>query len=242
MAMFARFQPDTPGKLIAHASAYERMEFAAYDLLARLADRAGDAETAQMARLIEEQERTMAERLAASFDNGVAAALAEHPRDDIEKQLGKYLADAHAIEQQAIKLLEKAPKIVEAEGVARAFEEHLEETHHHLELLEAQLRARGQHSSTLKDAALKLGALNLGMFFGVQVDTPAKLTAFAYAFEHLEIASYELLSRVAAKVHDDETIACVDKILLQERAAAARLYDLFGEALDASLEAAGVTV
>src|SRR5947209_15958870 len=46
MALFARFQPDTPGKLIAHASSYERLEMAVYDLLARLAERVGDDETA----------------------------------------------------------------------------------------------------------------------------------------------------------------------------------------------------
>src|SRR5881227_1103197 len=31
-ALFAQFQPDTPGKLITHAYSYEHMESAAYDL------------------------------------------------------------------------------------------------------------------------------------------------------------------------------------------------------------------
>jgi ferritin-like metal-binding protein YciE len=69
-------------------------------------------------------------------------------------------------------------------------------------------------------------------------DTPAKLAGFAYAFEHLEIAAYELLGRVARRVGDEETMAAVDEILPQERAAAERIRGLFGQALQASLEQA----
>ena len=38
--LFARLQPDTPGKLLAHALSYEALELAAYELLARVAERA----------------------------------------------------------------------------------------------------------------------------------------------------------------------------------------------------------
>src|SRR5436309_3497524 len=48
--LFARLQPDTPGKLVAHAYSYEALEFAAYDLLARVAELAADdAEVAETA-------------------------------------------------------------------------------------------------------------------------------------------------------------------------------------------------
>src|SRR5918999_4596839 len=68
MVRFARAQPDTPGKLTTHAYSYEHMELAAYDLLALVAERAGDTETADMARSIREQEAAMANRLAARLD------------------------------------------------------------------------------------------------------------------------------------------------------------------------------
>jgi len=240
MALFARLQPDTPGKLVAHAYSYERMEMAAYQLVAKLAERAGDPDTVLTARMIEQDERTMAERLEALFDRAVEASLRELDPDDLGKQLDKYLADAHAIEAQAIKLLEKALKLAGAEELANAFEHHLEETRHHAELLEGLLEARGSSRSAIKDAALRLGALNLGMFLKAQVDAPAKLAAFAYAFEHLEIAAYELLKRVAGRAHDEQTVAVADQILLQERAAGGRIHELFDAALEASLEEAGV--
>ncbi len=240
MALFARFQPDTPGKLVAHAYSYEHMELAAYDLLARLAERAGDGETVLTAGMIEKEERAMAQRLASSFGRAVDASLRELDTDDVSKQLGKYLADAHAIEEQAAKLLEKAPKLAGAEELARAFEDHLTETRRHGELVERLLQARGESPSAIKDAALRLGALNLGMFLGAQADTPAKLAAFAYTFEHLEVAAYELLKEVATRAQDDETVATAGEIMVQERAAAARIHGLFDHALDASLEEAGV--
>jgi ferritin-like metal-binding protein YciE len=239
-ALFARFQPDTPGKLAAHAYSYEHMEIAAYDLLGRLAKRAQDSETELMADTIEQDERKMAERLQACFDRAVDASLRALGTEDLGKQLEKYLADAHAIEQQAMQLLKKAPKLAGTKELAAAYEDHLEETTEHSRLVEGRLKARDSGPSTLKDAVMRLGALNWGTFFGAQVDTPAKLAGFTFAFEHLEIAAYELLKRVAARAGDEDTIAMAEKILLQERQAAGRIHSLFDYALDASLQEAGV--
>jgi ferritin-like metal-binding protein YciE len=239
-AAFAKAQPDTPGKLVAHAFSYEHMELAAYDLLGRVADRAGDGETADAARKILQEERAMSERLQGLFDRAVDASLRDLDPDDFGAQLDKYLADAHAIEAQAIQLLQKGPSIAGSTGLASAFEDHLEETKEHQHLIDTRLQARGSSASRLKDAALRLGALNWGMFFQAQPDTPAKLAAFAYAFEHLEIAAYELLTRVARRAGDAESVAVAQRILDEERAAAQRLHSLFDEALDASLHAQGV--
>jgi ferritin-like metal-binding protein YciE len=216
------------------------MELATYDLLARLAVRAGDEETKLTAELIAKDERAMIERLAALFDRAVDASLGELEREDLDKQLNKYLADAHAIEQQATQLLSKGPELAGAQELASVYEEHKAETERHSELIEERLGARGAKPSTLKDTAMRLGALNWGTFFGAQVDTPAKLAGFTYAFEHLEVAGYELLARLATRAGDRATAATADTILLEERAAAARVHELFDHALDASLYEAGV--
>jgi ferritin-like metal-binding protein YciE len=239
-AMFAAVQPDTPGKLITHAYSYEHMEMAAYDLLSRIAERAGDAETVRVAQQILTQEQAMADRLASLFDRAVDASLRDQKPDDLGEQLNKYLTDAHAIEAQALQLLGRAPKIVGESRLAAAFEEHRAETETHQRLVEERLQARGAGSSTLKDAALRLGALNWGGFFQAQPDTPAKLAGFAYAFEHLEIAAYELLARVARRAGDTETEAIAQRILPEERAAAQKLHGLFEVATEAGLEAQGL--
>jgi len=239
---FAKAQPDTPGKLVVHAFSYEHMEEAAYDLLGRVARRAGDNATVEAAGLIEAQERAMGDRLAQCFDLAVDAALRELDPDDLSQQLDKYLADAHAIEAQALVLLGKAPGLAGSPELASAYSSHREETEGHQRLVAARLDARGSSPSRLKDAALSIGALNWGAFFGAQPDTPAKLAAFAYAFEHLEIAAYELLRRVAARVGDEETEHVADRVLGEENTAAAHVRSLFDQALDASLAEQGVAV
>ncbi len=238
--LFAKAQPDTSGKLVAHAYSYEHLELAAYELLRRVAERAGDTATAETARKIRDQEERMAKRLEENFDRAAEASLREVGRDDLDEQLNKYLADAHAIEGQAMQLLQKGPQLSGDPDLAHIYEQHLEETREHEGLVEQRLDARGGDTTGLKDAAMRAGALNWGMFFQLHPDTSGKLAAFAYAFEHLEIAGYEELKRVARKVGDEETIHMAEIILGSERAAAQKLYGAFDRAVDASLHEVGV--
>jgi ferritin-like metal-binding protein YciE len=238
--LFAKSQPDTPGKLAAHAYAYEHLELAAYDLLGRVAREAGDAETAAVAHAIGEEEAAMGRRLEAAFDATAAASLAAGRTHDPGSALDDYLADAHALEQQAIVLLEKAREIGGEPQLERAYAEHLRETRAHAEALEQRLAARGAGRSRLKDAAMRLGALNWGLFLRAQPETPGKLVAFAYAFEHLEIAGYEQLRRVAETAGDGAAVALAQRILREERAAAATIATRFDAAVDASLALVGI--
>jgi ferritin-like metal-binding protein YciE len=234
---FAASQPDTPGKLVAHGFSYEHMEEAAYELLRLLAERVGDEQTVEASNTIQQQEHAMGERLAHLFDDAVTGALRDVSPDDIGEQLNKYLADAHAIEAQSIQLLEKGPRLAGGEELASTYEEHLAETQRQQQLLEDRLRARGASPSAVKDATLRLGALNWGMFFAAQPDTPAKLAGFSYALEHLEIGAYEQLRRVAARAGDRQAEETAAQILAQERAAAGRIRAQFPNAVDASLHA-----
>ena len=135
----------------------------------------------------------------------------------------------------------RAPKLVEDKQVEAVFSDHLSETREHAELVQSRLTALGGDSSSLKDAAMRLGALNWGAFFQGHPDTPGKLVAFAYAFEHLEIGGYEQLKRVAAAAGDGETGRIVETILGEERNAAKLLAGTFDAAAAESLRAVGVT-
>jgi ferritin-like metal-binding protein YciE len=225
MVLFARSQPDTPGKLAMHAFSYEHMEVAAYELLAVAAREAGDEATAALAEAIADEEREMAGRIAAAWDEAVEQALDAVEPDDLGDQLNTYLADVHALEGQSQKLLENAKEMELPAGLSTAIAAHLGETEGHLERIERRLDDRGATPSALKDAALRLGALNWGFFFGAQPDTPAKLSGFAYAVENLEVAAYELLLRVARRAGDGDTVALAESILDEEKAAAKAVAD-----------------
>jgi ferritin-like metal-binding protein YciE len=234
-AMFASLQPDTPGKLTAHSYSYEALEQASYEALINVAEKVGDAETVEAARRIRDQEIAMKNRLADCFDEAVEVSLEKKDPDDIGKQLNKYLADAHAIEKQAMQLLEKGQGISGDDKLASLLAEHLEETKEHERLVEERLTAREGRTNSLKDAALSLGALNWGGFFAAHPDTPGKLCVFAFAFEHLEIAGYELLKRVAERAADGHTIKMAEQILAQEREAARKLELALDQAVESSL-------
>jgi ferritin-like metal-binding protein YciE len=238
--LFARTQPDTPGKLAAHAISYENLEAAAYELLCRVAEQAGDPETAAAARQIRAQEFAMSDRLQSALDNAVDASLRDKDADDLRDELKNYLSDAHAIESQAIQLLDKGQDLAGDDRLAHLYAEHLTETRAQQETVRERLEALGGSPTPLKDAGMRVGALNWGAFFAAQPDTPGKLAAFAFAFEHLEIGGYEQLKRVAQRAGDGATVAAAEQILEQERAAATKIAAHWDVAVDASLRAVGV--
>ncbi len=182
----------------------------------------------------------MGERLAACFDEAVDASLGVKEADDLDSELVSYLRDAHSIESQALQLLETGPAIAGFDALADVFRDHLEETREQQRLVDERLRAHDSRPSRFQDTGMRIGGLNLGAFFAAQPDTPVKLAGFAFAFEHLEIAAYELLRRVAERAGDPQTAAVAGRIVPQERAAAERIAGTWDAAMDRALEQAGV--
>ena len=155
---------------------------------------------------------------------------------DSEDELVNGLADAHAMEKQSLTTLMAAKKVAGDPQLESLYAGHIAETERHLKLLEARLEGYDSSRSLLKDLGGRISALALGTGVVAQKNTPAKLVAVAYGFEHFEIASYELLRRVAERAGDAETVEMCDRILVNERQAAEKL----GASYDLALQAAGV--
>jgi ferritin-like metal-binding protein YciE len=238
--LFAQLQPDTPGRLHSHSLSYEALELSSYALLSGVAARADDGFVTSAADRIAAEERAMMTRLESTFDVAVDASLRGVDPQELTDQLRKYLADAHAIEERSIALLERGPKLAGSDRLARIYEDHLGESRDHIELIQERLHALGGNPSTMKDAALGIGALDWSGFFRGQPDTPGKLAVFARAFEHLEIGGYEQLRRVAQRAGDEATARVVERILAEERAASNRIAAAFDAAVEASLHSLGV--
>jgi ferritin-like metal-binding protein YciE len=178
-----------------------------------------------MAAAIAAEEGRMVERLEQNFDTAVEVSLAAVDPDQLDSALLAYLRDVHALEGQAEELLEASAKRVDDEHLKAAFRDHLAETQRHRERIADLLEERGARPSLLKNAMLKAGGLNLSAFFGAQPDSTTKLAGFAFAFEHLEVAAYELLQRVAARAGDEGVVATAEEILAEERHAAKRVAE-----------------
>lgn len=223
MAVFAASEPDTPAKLVSHAFSYEHMEIAAYELLKSMAEEAGDDATAALAAQISEEAQRMAARLEGSFDLVVEVSLNGGGELDLAARLDRCMADVHAIEKQGLQLLEMGPIVVEDENLRRFFAAHLRESEEHEAMMRERIEARRAKPAKAKDAVLRLTGMQVGAFFAAQPETTAKLVGFVSAFEHLEIAAYELLERLARRAGDRKVTGVAERILAEERAAAGAL-------------------
>lgn len=219
LAVFAASRPDTPSKLIAHAFSYEHMEIAAYELLQRTAEEAGDEATAAIAKQGGEEARRTADRLEASFDLAVDACLDRGGKEELDALLDRCLADVHAIERQGLQLLEIAPKVIEDEELQGLFRRHLRESEEHAAILRERIEVRGAEPAQASDAVLRIIGMQVGALLAAQADTTAKLVGFAAAYEQLEIAAYEQLERIARRAGDSKVGNAAERILAEERAA-----------------------
>jgi ferritin-like metal-binding protein YciE len=125
--------------------------------------------------------------------------------DTLDEQLTKYLTDVHSIEEQALRQLRTAPKIAGDPELARTFGDHLIETEGQERRVRERLEARGAEPSKTKDLLGRAGGIGMLLFARSQPDTPGKLTAHAFSYEHMEIAAYDLLAIVADRAGDRET-------------------------------------
>ena len=156
-------------------------------------------------------------------------------QEERREDLVKALQNAHAMEQKSLQTLEAAVAVAGDPQLESLYQGHVMETQHHLELLKERLGDNEASRSLLKDLGGRLAAVGVGAGLVAQPDTPAKLLAVAYGFEHFEIATYELLKRLAAMAGDQDAIEMADKILVNERQAAEKLAAAYDLALERSL-------
>jgi ferritin-like metal-binding protein YciE len=151
---------------------------------------------------------------------------------EIEDQLVSCLSNAHALEKQAILLLERGAMIVGDEEIARIYRAHKLQTEEHERYVSERLQAHGESPSRTKDMAAQAGALGIGALAQMAPDTPLTLATTAFAFEHAEIATYRLLGRLAQRAGDEETAVVARRILEEEEAAAELVQGTFERTLD----------
>ncbi|HEV7585842.1 MAG TPA: DUF892 family protein [Solirubrobacteraceae bacterium] len=153
----------------------------------------------------------------------------------IDRQLITHLMDAHAVEEQSLGLLRRARRTGAREGLLPIYDEHLSTAEQHRRLLEDRLHAHGARPSALKDAAMRLGALNWTVAFQAQ-PSPGRATALLFALTYLKMAGYELLRSVAARASDVATVEIAERMLSEEHNQAARLSANFDEAVEAAVD------
>jgi len=162
-----------------------------------------------------------------------------------EENLNDWLRDAHAMEQQAEKMLTAQAERLEHYPELRArIVQHIEETRGQQALLDECLARRGISNSIIKDLGGKLAAFGQAVGGMTVSDEVVKGAMAGYVFENLEIASYTSLIAAAQAVGDTQTQAACEQIIVQEKAMAAWLLEHLPQVTQAFLaraEVPGVT-
>jgi len=162
--------------------------------------------------------------------------------NDLREKLVDYLQDTHAMEQNVLRMLDSMiGTTTDQETVAR-LRQHRGETERHEQLIRGRLEALGAGTSTVAEAAAVVGALLKGVGDQVRPDKPGKNARDGYVTEHLEIASYELLERLATRAGDPETAQVARTIRQDEEAMARWIAERWDKFVDLTLAEAGLSV
>ncbi|MBZ5485931.1 ferritin-like domain-containing protein [Halomonas aquamarina] len=137
------------------------------------------------------------------------------------KYLENWLRDAHAMEQQAEKMLKsQAERLVDYPELQGRIEQHLEETRHQSERLEQAMSGLDIDTSALKDLGGKLTAFGQALGGMMAGDEVMKGSIACYAFEHFEIANYKALIQAAENAGQTGVAHVCRDILKEEEAMA----------------------
>ena len=162
--------------------------------------------------------------------------------EDVKSQLVKHIDEAHAMEQNVLRMLDGMIATSDDPQVIDMLEHHKTQTQTHAYRMRELLEAHGATPSVVRQAGGILQALAKLPLDMVRGEKAGRNARDGYATEHLEIASYELLSRIADRAGDEQTAVTAREIIADEREMAdfiAAHWDLFAEA---SLREAGVAV
>ena len=160
----------------------------------------------------------------------------------VNEQLIKHIDEAHAMEQNVLRMLDSMISTTDDPEILQELEHHKIETEGHAQRMKARLEAHGAAPSTVKQIGGIVGALAKMPMDMVRGEKAGRNARDGYATEHMEIASYELLKRVAERANDPETVAACDEIIGQERAMADTIAANWDKFAELSLRENGVTV
>jgi ferritin-like metal-binding protein YciE len=160
----------------------------------------------------------------------------------LKEQLVKHIAEAHAMEQNVLRMLDSMISTTEDPDIVEALRLHKVETEEHRDRMARRLEAHGESPSVVKDVGGIMAALMKGVLDIARGEKAGRNARDGYATEHLEIASYELLERVARRAGDEETAVAAAENRADERRMAKLIEDNWDRFADLSLEEAGVAV
>jgi ferritin-like metal-binding protein YciE len=163
-------------------------------------------------------------------------------QDQLQEKLVAYIQDAHAMEQNVLQMLGSMIATTQDEEILNELEHHRMETERHEQLLRQRLEALGRSTSTRKELQSLAGALVKGVADQVRGDKAGKNARDGFVTEHMEIAAYELLERLAQRAGDEETAEIARRNRADEEAMAQKIAARWDKFVDLTLVEEGIRI
>jgi ferritin-like metal-binding protein YciE len=163
-------------------------------------------------------------------------------QEELKDQLVKHIDEALAMEQNVLRMLDGMISTTDDPEIKRELQQHKLETQGHVARMEKRLQAHGASPSMVKEAGGVVGALMKSVVDMARGEKAGRNARDGYATEHMEIASYELLARIADRAGDEETAKDAREIIDEERAMADKIESNWDKLAELSLQEQGITV
>src|SRR4029453_544847 len=160
----------------------------------------------------------------------------------LDDQLVKRIDEAYAMEQNVLRMLDGMISTTDDPEILDALEHHRMQTQGHVDRMKARLEAHDAQPSGIKQVGGILQALARGPLDMVRGEKAGGNARDGFATEHMEIASYELLRRIAERAGDEETAQAATEIIAEEKAMADVISENWDKFAELSLREEGVTV
>ena len=155
--------------------------------------------------------------------------------DKLQQKLVDYIEDAHALEQNVSTMLDSMIATTDDPEIEQILKHHKEETERQEARLRERLDALGAGPSTRKQAQTIAMALMKGAADQVRGDQAGKNARDGFTTEHMEIAAYQLLERLAEKAGDTQTAEVARQNRAEEEAMAQKIDTNWDRFLDLTL-------
>ena len=166
----------------------------------------------------------------------------EMAAEKLQERLVKHIDEAYGMEQNVLRMLDSMIGTTEDPEMKDELRKHKLETERHADRMRQRLEAHGASPSLVREAGGIAGALMKSVLDKARGEKAGRNARDGYATEHLEIASYQLLERVAQQAGDEETAEAARENRKDEEAMASKLDSQWEKFAELSLKEEGVTV